>query len=142
MDELLELDKKTLASVFNSELSTFLKELEQIFKVESDCAESAAKIKAYKKKLNSGLMINATIGVEVFSNYILSEENSEFCNEIKTRNYDHFIHLSNKLDTSNPFLDIIVIIKDVFMKLHDDKKCSIFEYLENLCMVSNVYASK
>jgi hypothetical protein len=142
MDRLVELDKKDLTNVFNSELATFLKVLNGIFKKEVGCEVSASKIKAYKTKLNGAIMINARIAIEAFSVYILSEENKNFTEEIRTRNYDHFIHLSNTIDNDNQFRDLIEIIVETFVKLTDGEKEDIFVYLQNLCMVSNVYATK
>ena len=144
MDELLKLSKIEIVQIFNDELMTFLSELLKIFNeinIKSN-KDSINKLMSYKNLIETGILANKELAIEMFSGYIFKKENEDFCKKISEKDYEYFITNQNKLDNSNKFEDLIDIIKDLFLQLSEINKENIFGYLDNLSTLANIFVMK
>ncbi len=141
MDQLMELSKDEVVTLFNSELSTFLSELVKIFSKMSVDQGSFNQLLSYKSLIETGINSNKEIGADMFAGYIFSSSDN-FMEKISSRDYDFFYSMEEKIDSSNKFAEVLLIIKHLFIQLSDSNKENIFGYLENLALLANVYAMK
>ena len=141
MDQLMELSKDEVVTLFNSELSTFLSELVKIFSKMSVDQGSFNQLLSYKSLIETGINSNKEIGADMFAGYIFSSSDN-FMEKISLRDYDFFYSMEEKIDSSNKFAEVLLIIKHLFIQLSDSNKENIFGYLENLALLANVYAMK
>ena len=148
MNELLQLSKIEIVKIFNDELMIFLSELLKIFnEVNKKNKDSINKdnvniLISYKNLIETGIVVNKEIAIEMFSGYIFKKENEDFYQKISEKDYEYFIQNKDKLDKSNKFENLISIIKDLFVQLSETNKESIFGYLENLSTLSNIFVMK
>jgi hypothetical protein len=142
MDQLMQLSKDEVVTLFNGELSTFLSELVKIFSKMTVDQVSFNQLLSYKSLIEAGINSNKEIGVDMFAGYIFSSSNDDFMEKISSRDYDFFYKMEEKIDSSNKFAEILLIIKHLFIQLSDTNKENIFGYLENLSLLANVYAMK
>ncbi len=148
MDELLKLSKIEIVKIFNDELMIFLSELLKIFnEVNKENKNSINKdnvnvLISYKNLIETGIVVNKEIAIEMFSGYIFKKENEDFYKKISEKDYEYFIKNKDKLDKTNKFENLISIIKDLFVQLSETNKESIFGYLENLSTLSNIFVMK
>jgi len=142
MDQLMQLSKDEVVTLFNGELSTFLSELVKIFSKMTVDQVSFNQLLSYKSLIEAGINSNKEIGVDMFAGYIFSSSNDDFIEKISSRDYDFFYKMEEKIDSSNKFAEILLIIKHLFIQLSDINKENIFGYLENLSLLANVYAMK
>lgn len=140
MDELLKLTKTEIVTIFNDELNTFLTELLLIIKNVEVNDDNRSKLLSYKNLIDTGISTNKEIGIEMFSGYIFSNDN--FYEKISSRDYDFFYKMDEEIDKTNKFVEIIIIIKKLFIQLSETSKDNLFGYLENLSTLSNIYAMK
>jgi len=140
MDELLKLTKTEIVTIFNDELNTFLMELLLIIKNVEVNDDNRSKLLSYKNLIDTGISTNKEIGIEMFSGYIFSNDN--FYDKISSRDYDFFYKMDEEIDKTNKFVEIIIIIKKLFIQLSETSKDNLFGYLENLSTLSNIYAMK
>ena len=140
MDELLKLTKTEIVTIFNDELNTFLTELLLIIKNVEVNDDNRSKLLSYKNLIDTGISTNKEIGIEMFSGYIFSNDN--FYEKISSRDYDFFYKMDEEIDKTNKFVEIIIIIKNLFIQLSETSKDNLFGYLENLSTLSNIYAMK
>lgn len=140
MDELLKLTKTEIVTIFNDELNTFLTELLLIIKNVEVNDDNRSKLLSYKNLIDTGISTNKEIGIEMFSGYIFSNDN--LYDKISSRDYDFFYKMDEEIDKTNKFVEIIIIIKKLFIQLSETSKDNLFGYLENLSTLSNIYAMK
>lgn len=140
MDELLKLSKSEIVSIFNDELKIFLSELLKIF--EQINKDRVNKLLSYKNLIETGIIANKELAIEMFSGYIFKKENEDFCKKISEKDYEYFIKNQDKLDKSNKFEDLIGIIKELFLQLSEMNRENIFGYLENLSTLANIFVMK
>jgi hypothetical protein len=142
MDELLSLKRSEIVSIFNDELKTFLSELLKIvnnLKINNDKVE---KLLSYKSLIETGIMANVEIAINMFTGYIFGKGNDDFCKKITERDYNFFLNMEEQIDKKNNLVDIIVIIKEIFLQLSENNRESIFGYLENLSTLGNIFVMK
>ena len=142
MDELLGLTRLEIVSIFNDELNTFLTELLKIVNELKIDTDNINKLLSYKSLIETGISANKEIAIDMFAGYIFSAGNENFCEKISSKDYDYFYKMEEQIDKTNKLSEIIMIIKNLFMKLSEVNKESIFGYLENLSTLSNIYAIK
>jgi len=143
MDQLVELNKVEIVKMFNDELITFISELLKILNQIKNINNSEINtIMTYKNLIQTGIIINKEIGIEMFSGYIYAEGNEEFCEKISSKDYNFFYKIEENLDKTNQLAEIIFIIKNLFVQLSEQNKENIFGYLDNLSILSNVYFMK
>lgn len=141
MDQIMQLSKNEVVTLFNSELSTFLSELVKIFSLLSVEPSSFNQLLSYKSLIETGINSNKEIGADMFAGYIFSSSDN-FMEKISSRDYDFFYSMEEKIDSSNKFAEVLLIVKHLFIQLSESNKESIFGYLENLALLANVYAIK
>ena len=143
MDQLSELSTLEIVTLFNDELITFISELLKIFNQIKNVPKSSTNtIMTYKNLIQTGIKINKEIGIEMFSGYIYSKGNEDFCEKISSRDYEFFYKIDENLEENNQLAEIIIIIKNLFIELSEQNKENIFGYLDNLSVLSNVYFMK
>ncbi len=142
MDQLMELSKAEVVTLFNGELSTFLSELVKIFSNMSVDSSSFNQLLSYKSLIETGINSNQEIGADMFAGYLFSSGNESFMEKISSRDYDFFYSMEEKISSKNKFGEILLIVKNLFIQLTDTNKENIFGYLENLALLANVYAMK
>lgn len=142
MDQLMELSKDHVVSLFNSELTTFLSELVKIFSKMNVDTTCYSQLISYKSLMETGINSNRDIGVDMFAGYIFADGNEAFSEKISSRDYNFFYKMEEQIGKSNKFAEILLIVKNLFIQLSESNKESIFGYLENLTLLANVYAMK
>ena len=142
MDQLMELSKDEVVSLFNSELTTFLSELVKIFSKISTDSSNFSQLLSYKSLIEVGISTNREVGIDMYAGYIFSSGNEGFNEKISSRDYDFFYKMEDKIDKSNKFAEILLIVKHLFIQLSESNKENIFGYLENLMLLANIYAVK
>ena len=142
MDELLALPRLEIVTIFNDELNTFLTELLKIVNEIKIDTDNINKLLSYKNLIETGISANKEIAIDMFAGYIFSAGNENFCEKISSKDYEYFYKIEEQIDKTNKLSEIIMIIKNIFMKLSEVNKESIFGYLENLSTLSNIYAMK
>jgi hypothetical protein len=142
MDQLMALSKDEVVSLFNGELSTFLSELVKIFSKMSVDSSSYSQLLAYKSLIETGIGSNREVGADMFAGYIFATGNETFGEKISSRDYNFFYQMEEKIDKSNKFAEVLLIVKHLFIQLSESNKENIFGYLENLVLLANVYAVK
>jgi hypothetical protein len=142
MDQLMQLSKDEVVSLFNGELSTFLSELVKIFSKMTVDQGSFNQLLSYKSLIETGINSNKEIGSDMFAGYIFSSGNDGFMEKISSRDYDFFYKMEEKIASTNKFAEVLLIVKHLFIQLSDTNKENIFGYLENLALLANVYAMK
>ena len=105
MDQLMELPKEQVVTLFNGELSTFLSELVKIFSKMSLESTSYSQLLSYKALIETGINSNRDIGVDMFAGYIFGKGNNEFSEKISSRDYNFFYKMEEQIDKSNKFAD-------------------------------------
>lgn len=142
MEQIMQLPKEQVVSLFNSELSTFLSELVKIFSKMNVDNSSYSQLLSYKSLMETGISSNKEIGVDMFAGYIFAKGNEEFSDKISSRDYNFFYKMEEQIGKTNKFAEILLIIKNLFIQLSSFNKECIFAYLENLSLLANVYAMK
>jgi len=144
MDQLMELSKDEVVTLFNGELLTFLSELVKILSNMSVDSSSFNQLLSYKSLIETGINSNKDIGADMFAGYIFSPSSMSegLVEKISSRDYDFFYKMEEKISSSNKFAEVLLIIKRLFIQLTDTNKENIFGYLENLALLANVYAMK
>jgi hypothetical protein len=142
MDQLMQLSKDEIVTLFNGELSTFLSELVKIFSNMTVEQGSFNQLLSYKSLIETGINSNKDIGADMFAGYIFSSGNDSFMEKISSRDYDFFYKMEEKIASTNKFAEVLLIVKRLFIQLTDTNKENIFGYLENLALLANVYAMK
>jgi hypothetical protein len=142
MEQLMALSKDEVVSLFNSELTTFLSELVKIFSKMNIDSSSYSQLLSYKSLIETGINSNREIGADMFAGYIFAVENETFVDKISTKDYDFFYKMEEKIDKSNQFAEVLLIVKHLFIQLSESNKENIFGYLENLVLLANVYVVK
>jgi hypothetical protein len=140
MEQILKLSKDEIVTIFNDEMSTFLSELLKIFSQLESNKETVNKLLSYKSLIETGIAANKVVGIEMFGGYIFKKGNEDFCEKITSKNFNFFINL--EVDKSNKLAEILMLIKDLFIKLSDTNRNNIFGYLENLSTLANIYTMK
>ncbi len=142
MDQLMQLSKDEVVTLFNGELLIFLSELVKIFSNMTVDQNVFSQLLSYKSLIETGINSNKNIGVEMFAGYIFSSENENFMEKISSRDYNFFYKMEENISSSNKFAEVLLIVKRLFIQLSNTNKENIFGYLENLALLSNVYAMK
>jgi len=142
MENIKNLKKDEIAKMFNEQIKIFIKEIIKIMENANDKKLDINKIKYYKTNMKAGLAMNKYSGIDMFSGYILSDENKDFTSKIVERDYNYFYSMTYEKEVDNSMAEMIIIIKNILNNLCDENKENIFGYLENLCTLSNIYAMK
>lgn len=142
MDQLMELSRDEVVTLFNGELSTFLSELVKIFSKMQVDTKSYNQLLSYKSLIETGINSNKEIGVDMFAGYIFASENESFMEKISSRDYNFFYKMEETIGATNKFAEVLLIVKHLFIQLTETNKENIFGYLENLALLANVYAMK
>jgi hypothetical protein len=142
MDQLMELSRDEVVTLFNGELSTFLSELVKIFSKMAVDTKSYNQLLSYKSLIETGINSNKEIGVDMFAGYIFASGNESFMEKISSRDYNFFYKMEETIGTANKFAEVLLIVKHLFIQLTETNKENIFGYLENLALLANVYAIK
>ena len=142
MDQIMELSKDEIVSLFNSELATFLSELVKIFSKMTVESSNYSKLLSYKSLIETGISTNREVGIDMYAGYIFSSGNEGFNEKISSRDYNFFYKMEDDINESNKFAEILLIVKHLFIQLSELNKENIFGYLENLMLLANIYAVK
>jgi hypothetical protein len=142
MENIKNLKKDEIAKMFNQQIKIFIKEIIKIMENANDKKLDINKIKYYKTNMKAGLAMNKYSGIDMFSGYILSDENKDFTSKIVERDYNYFYSMKYEKNVDNSMAEMIMITKNILNNLCDENKENIFGYLENLCTLSNIYAMK
>jgi hypothetical protein len=142
MENIKNLKKEELVVIFNDQIKTFIKQIIKITETANDKNLDLSKIKYYKNSLKAGLVINKYTAIDMFSGYILSEENKDFTKKIGERDYNYFYNIKYEKDVENSLADMIQITRNIMNNLNDENKENIFGHLENLCLLTNLYTIK
>jgi len=138
----MSLSKDEVVSLFNSELTTFLSELVKIFSKMSVDSSSYSQLLSYKSLIETGINSNRDVSADMFAGYIFADGNETFAEKISSKDYNFFYQMEEKIDKSNKFAEVLLVVKHLFIQLSESNKENIFGYLENLVLLSNVYAIK
>ena len=145
MQEISKLTKSEVVQIYNYQLNIFFSDLVNISKeLDEDINTNKSdinKLLLYKKLMETGLILNKELGIEMFANFILKEENKDFCTKISEKDYEYFINKKN-IDNTNGFDDLINTIKNLFIQLSEIKKENIFIYLKKLSLLGKIYIIK
>jgi hypothetical protein len=143
MQEISKLTKIEIIQIYNYQLNLFFSELVNIStELDIDTNKSDInKLLLYKKLMETGLILNKQLAIEMFASFILKEENKDFCTKISEKDYEYFINKKN-IDDTNGFDDLINTIKNLFIQLSETKKENIFIYLKKLSLLGKIYIIK
>ena len=145
MQEISKLTKIEIIQIYNYQLNLFFSELVNISKELDENINTNKsdinKLLLYKKLMETGLILNKELAIEMFASFILKEENKDFCTKISEKDYEYFINKKN-IDNTNGFDDLINTIKNLFIQLSETKKDNIFIYLKKLSLLVKIYIMK
>lgn len=142
MSDLMSMSINDITNIFNDELNTFLNQLIHIATQLNIDKKDFNKISLSRRTLEQGMSINKSICIDMYAAFLFAHGHENFIENIKNRKYDYFYNLMETEEIQEDFKELLSIISTVSYSLSDDLKNDIFGYLENISVLSNIYAIK